>query len=244
MAQSTMSWFGAIGGVFDWLIGSSGLADDCRVSQDSEQNLSSPVGGVASAATSSTLNPNAKVFTPSLNPNAKEFTPAKRDQSSQPSTTSVSPLVHASLAFTTTSSSTTSPADSSTSSCIKDSTSSNQSEKQNNLEVSSSNVTPSGSACVTPSGSACVTPAPDMEAPLRATNDRLCTPWVQQGDKLPRHFDETDEDILECDEEDHDDIFSDDSNESDSEASSSDEDEIALSGETENTSIVDGAEDR
>ena len=248
MAQSTMSWFGAIGGVVDWLIGSSGFASDCKISQDNKQsqNLSSPVGGVASPATSSTLNPNAKVFTPPLNPNAKEFTPAKRDQCSLPSTTSsVSPstVVHASPAFTTT----TSPAHV-TSSGTRDTTTcnDNSSEIQNNLEVSSSNVTPSGSACVTPSGSACVTPAPDMEAPLRATTDRLCTPWVPQGDKSARQFDETDEEILECDEEDDDDIYDDDSNESDCEASSDEEDdeEIALSGKAETTSIVDGVEDR
>lgn len=240
MAQSTMSWFGAIGGVVDWLIGSSGLASDSKISQDNKQSQN--LGGVASAATSSTLNPNAKVFTPSLNPNAKEFTPAKRDQSSLPSTTPVSPssLVHKSPAFT---SSTKTSSVHATSSDTRDTAPFDDisSEKHNHLEVSPNYVTPSGSACVTPSGSACVTPAPDMEAPLRATTDRLCTPWVPQGDKPARQFDETDEEILECEEEEEDDddnyIFSD-------EASSDDDDDDEISLKAENTSIVDGVEDR
>ncbi len=256
MAQSTMSWFG---GVVDWLISSSGLAGDYGISQDNKQsqNLSSPVGGVALAAMSSTLNPNAK-----------EFTPAKRSEFTQPSMTSVSPsvYVHDSPAITASQSDATSSYTKDTATCngssekqnnLEVSSSNvttvpcndNSCEKQKNLEVSSSNVTPSGSACVTPSGSNCVTPVPDMEAPLRATTDRLCTPWVQQGDKSAQHFDETDEEILESFEgDDDDDIFSEDSNESCSEASSDeddddDDDEIALSDKTESTSIV-GVEDR
>jgi len=157
------------------------LASDSKISQDNKQSQN--LGGVASAATSSTLNPNAKVFTPSLNPNAKEFTPAKRDQSSLPSTTPVSPssLVHKSPAFT---SSTKTSSVHATSSDTRDTAPFDDisSEKHNHLEVSPDYVTPS----------------------------------------------EDDDDNY---------IFSD-------EASSDDDDDDEISLKAENTSIVDGVEDR
>ena len=213
-----MSW---IGGVVGWLIGSSSSSDCIK------PELSEPKGRKEetqkSKVGSSTLNPNAKVFTPPLNPNAKEFTPAKRDQhlhqqlisevSSTSPYNSPTPIV--------------TEATSKQSACddiVAAAAEKQDSEKaSNNFEKSSQEecfekspqkdvfeepahkLTPSNSACVTP---ICVSPTcvtstcvtPEMEEPLKSTNQRLSTPWVQNGDdKTSRNFDDTDEDILDCD---------------------------------------------
>ena len=58
---------------------------------------------------------------------------------------------------------------------------------------------------------------------LKATTDRLCTPWVSAGTKPSRNFDESDdeeEEVLECD-----DILD---SESDEEDDVEDVDEFAL----------------
>ena len=183
MVQTPMS---LIEGMVEWIMDTTGWFMGTSGSTEASikpcQDQTKVVSKVNSA---SSLNPNAKVFTPPLNPNAKEFTPAKRPQEPVDFTTVAPDFdIHSVTAFpelvvraaslppdTTYDSPTTSQ-------CSEPSCDGIDSDK-----VSSQNITPTGSATVTPSGSACVTPAPDMETALKATTARLCTPWVQQDGK-------------------------------------------------------------
>ena len=139
-----------------WVIGGSATV------QDSYKNFAKP-----EERPSSTLNPNAKVFTP-LNPNAKEFTPAKRDQDKveEKKSERLSSAVSSSSSATTSS-------DAKVPTSLE-----SQVVDESGIRVTSANVTPSVSPCATPD--VCVTPEMDVEAAtmFKATSDRLCTPWV------------------------------------------------------------------
>ena len=220
LIEGMVEWFMDTTG---WFIGTSGSTEASIKPCQDQTKVASKVN---SASIPSSLNPNAKVFTPPLNPNAKEFTPAKRPQEPVDFTTTVAPefdiesvtafpefvIRAASLTPDTTYDSPT------TSQCSEPSCDGIDSEI-----VSSENITPTGSATVTPSGSACVTPAPDMETALKATTARLCTPWVQHDGKAgllqcAQSDEETVEsDDAESDEADCDELFSDDSDVEDEE---------------------------
>lgn len=259
-----MSWFG---GVVGWLIGSSSsesikpeLPELKPRKEDSTQSKTIVVG-------SSNLNPNAKVFTPPLNPNAKEFTPAKRDQQQQQQQQTVSETSptrsfnSTTLLVTAASPDSNQPASESTA-CdeivvaaekqdFEEPSQKKNFEKssQNDLTEESAakdvfqepshNLTPSNSSiCVTntPDTPICVTP--EMEGPLKSTNQRLCTPWVQNGEvKTSRNLDDTDEDMLECD--DFNFSLGEDDSDEDEDDENDDLEEFVLQGNAQKSSVCD-----
>jgi hypothetical protein len=163
-----------MGGFFDWVIGGSS-------SSSARNGFKTTDDGKVPEKPSSTLNPNAKVFTPQLNPNAKVFTPAKREEQLR---------VEEELGR---------GVDASPATFGDERVSPTSCESQAVVEESgtcSANVTPSSSERATPE---CVTPV--MEEPqIKTTCTRLCTPWASNGVKRTLgNVDETDDESFEGD---------------------------------------------